>query len=219
MTDEVELRAAQGWVAPDVAAELPGLRLNWVTVRGSRRDSPRALSRRLGELSNRYRGASVVAIRSQPIPGAHRAFFRQIGLDPDVTRIPLEDVAMQRLAHGAFRSRDLVHDALLLALIETGVAVWALDAQVVSADGLGIRATAGDEQLGSSEIADHVRPGRLVVADSEHIHALLFGEIARGHEVTRRTSRIMLFTIGVEGVPAIHLEEALWVAVEAIESV
>ena len=48
------------------------------------------------------------------------------------------------------------------------------------------------------------------------IHGLLFGELAPGHAATARTKRIALFSVGVEGVPAIHVEEALWVCAEAL---
>ena len=219
MTDETELQAAPGFVSEEVAEELPGLRLDWITVRGRRRSSPRPVVQRLAALSNTYRGARAVALRAQPIPRAYRTFFRQIGLDPDVDRIPIEDAVVGRLFHGAFRSRDLIDDALLIALVETGVGVWALDAALVAAGGLGIRTSFEGERLGSSEIGNHLQGGRLVVADAEHTHALLFGEIARGHEVTHRTERIALFTVAVDGVPAIHLEEALWVCTEVLAAV
>ena len=86
MAEEVELRAAAGFVEPAIRDEFPGLRLDWLTV-GCRRPlvSPREVKRRLRALSNRYRGASVVAMRTQPIPNAYRTFFRQIGLDPTRT--------------------------------------------------------------------------------------------------------------------------------------
>ena len=93
------------------------------------RDSPPELKRRLLDLSSRYRGASVVAMRTQPIPHAYRSFFRQIGLDPDVTRIPSEEAAVARLLHGQFRPENLIDDALLIAVVETGVPVWALDGE------------------------------------------------------------------------------------------
>ena len=47
-------------------------------------------------------------MRTQPIPHAYRAFFRQIGLDPDIDRIPSEEAAVARLLHGGFRSEDLI---------------------------------------------------------------------------------------------------------------
>ena len=92
------------------------------------------------ELSDRYRGAGVVAMRTQPIPHAYRTFFRQVGVDPDAARIPSEAAAVGRLLKGGFEARDAVADALLIALVETGVPVWALDADVVDCGSLGIRA-------------------------------------------------------------------------------
>ena len=216
MTGEVELRAAPGFVEEALRSELPGLRLDWVTVEGRALKSPEAVVGRLRALSNRYRGANVVALRAQPIPHAYRAFFRQIGLDPDVTRVPSEEAAVNRLVHGQFRSRDLVHDATLIALVETGVPVWALDADLVDASGLGIRSSSDGERLGSGDLSRPLPAGRLVVADAERIHAILFGELAPGHEVTGRSRRIALFTVAVEGVPNIHIEEALWLCVEVL---
>ena len=216
MSEEVELQAAEGFVAPELRAEFPGLRLDWLTTPVRAGDSPPEVRRRLGGLSNRYRGASVVAMRTWPIPRAYRTFFRQIGLDPDTDRIPSEEAAVARLLHGAFIPSGLVADALLIALVETGVPVWALDADAVDPGGLGIRMTASGDRLGSGEEAVALEPGRLVVADERAVHGLLFGEIAPGHEVGPKTRRAALFAISVEGVPRIHCEEALWVCVEVL---
>jgi DNA/RNA-binding domain of Phe-tRNA-synthetase-like protein len=218
MTEEVDLDATPGFVEPQLRAEFPGLRLDWVSVQARRRESPREVKQRLKFLSSRYRGASVVAMRTQPIPHAYRAFFRHIGLDPDATRIPSERAAVARLVQGNFRSSNLVEDALLIALIETGVPVWALDADVVDAGGLGIRTTLAGDRLGTTDYGSHLPAGTLAVADARCVHALLFGDIAPGHGVSPRTTRIVLFSVGVDGVPAIHLEEALWVCVEALNS-
>jgi DNA/RNA-binding domain of Phe-tRNA-synthetase-like protein len=216
MTEELDLRAAAGFVEDELSAELPGLRLSWMTLPRGPRSSPAELVRRLDALSNRYRGASVVAMRTQPIPHAYRSFFRQIGLDPDVDRIPAEQVAVSRLLHGGFRSRGALEDALLLALIETGVPVWALDADRIDPGGLGIRATVVGDRFGSGEDAHGVPPDRLVVSDARSIHAMLFGQVAPGHGVGPRTRRVAVFSVGVDGVPAIHVEEALWVCAEAL---
>jgi DNA/RNA-binding domain of Phe-tRNA-synthetase-like protein len=216
--EDLEISAAPGFVEPAVRSEFPGLRLDWVSVECRRRDSPREIQRRLKDLSGRYRGASVVAMRTQPIPHAYRAFFRQIGLDPDVDRVPSEAAAVARLLQGAFRSVNLVEDALLLGLVETGVPVWALDADRVDAGGLGIRLSAPGDRLGATEYPSAIAPGTLLVADAVSIHGMLFGEIAAGHEVTRQSSRIVLFSVGVDGVPAIHVEEALWVCLEVLNA-
>ena len=132
-----------GLVDPAVREEFPGLRLHWTAVEATVRSSPPEVARRLGELSDRYRGAGVVAMRTKPIPHAYRSFFRQVGLDPDTSRIPSEEAAVGRLLHGRFRSRGSLEDARLIALVETGVPVWALDARTVDQDSFGIRNTAG----------------------------------------------------------------------------
>ncbi len=57
------------------------------------------------------------------------------------------------------------------------------------------------------------------MADAHSIHALLFDDdVAPGHRRRLATGRVALFTVGVDGVPAIHIEEALWVCVEALSA-
>ena len=195
------MNVSAGLVEPAISAEFPGLRLDFTALDATVRASPREVERRLHALSDRYRGPGVVAMRTKPVPHAYRSFYRQVGLDPDASRIPSEEAAVRRLLQGGFRSRDTLEDARLIALVETGVPVWALDASVVAPESLGIRSAAG----------------QLVVADSGGVHATLFAEPGPGHVPGPRTRRMVLFAIGVEGVPAIHLEEALWVAVEVLD--
>jgi DNA/RNA-binding domain of Phe-tRNA-synthetase-like protein len=207
------LRPAAGFVASDVAAEFPGLRLDWVTVTAAPRSSPPSVVGHLRQLANRYRGANVVAMRTKPIPHAYRAFYRQIGLDPDVERVPSERAAVQRLLDGGFRSVDLIADACLVALLETGIPVWALDADAVAAPGLGIRITTADDRRPTLE-APYLEPGSLVVADGVRIHARLFADPEPHSAVRPRTTRVALFAVAVGGVPAVHVEEALWMCTE-----
>jgi DNA/RNA-binding domain of Phe-tRNA-synthetase-like protein len=215
---EPELTGAPGFIEPRVREEFPGLALAWTTLEVQRRAaSPRSVSQRLRHLSNRWHGASVVAMRTQPIPHAYRTFFRQVGLDPDATRIPSEEAAVNRLLHGGFRSTGLLADALLVALVETGVPVWALNAERIDAAGLGIRTSVAGEPFGTLE--QPLAAGRLVVADGSTAHAVLFGPLAPGHEADHRTRRLALFSVGVPGVPAIHLEEALWSCGEMLGAV
>lgn len=218
MTEEVDLQAAPGWIEPRLQTEFPRLGLEWVIVQARDGPSPRPLRARLRELSNGYRGDTVVAIRQRPVGHAYRVFFREIGLDPDVTRIPLERAALDRLVHGQFVSRGLLADALLIALVETGVGVWALNGDVVDAGGLGVRVSVEGDRLGSSGRASELRPGRLVVADAESVHATLFGDVAPGHAPTGDAGRVTLFAVRVDGVPQIHVEEALWICVEALNA-
>jgi DNA/RNA-binding domain of Phe-tRNA-synthetase-like protein len=191
----------QGFVDPRVAEEFPGLRLSWVTVAARPGPSPPVLRSRLGDLSNRYRGGGVVTMRTKPIPQAFRAFFRQIGLDPDVRRIPSEQVAVARLVQGGLRSVDLITDACLVALVETGVPVWALDADRIDDAALGIRVGAA---------------GSLVVGDGATTCCALFEDPLAGCTVTPRTRRVTLYTLAVDGVPEIHVEEALWCALDLL---
>jgi len=217
MSHDLDLAAAPGSIEPRLKAEFPGLALAWMTIDARPGPTPRPLRERLQALSDRVHGASVVAMRTQPIPHAYRAFFRQIGLDPDAARIPSEEAAVERLLRGGFPSKDLLADALLVAVIETGVPVWALDADRVDASGLGIRTTSEGERFGT--VSQRLPSGRLAVADALRVHALLFGPTAPGHGVGARTRRIALFAVGVEGVPAIHVEEALWTCGEVLRPV
>lgn len=201
--------------------ELPDLHLLTDEVRcagqGTLTDrSPQEIQGRLRELSNRFRGPRAVEIRREPIPAAYRVFFRHIGLDPDVVRTPIEAAALERMLRGGFLSGGLLADVLLIALVDTGVSVWALDAE--SLDGpLGIRSSLEGERLGRSADAPALPAGRLVIADAAGPLAVLFGELAPGHEPGPGTSRLALFAVQVAGVPRLYVEEALWSCHMALE--
>jgi DNA/RNA-binding domain of Phe-tRNA-synthetase-like protein len=206
----------RGWVDAELAEELPELVL-WTVLAGGppARRSPPEIRSRLGLLASRFRGGEAVELRRRPVPHAYRVFFRQIGLDPDEERTPVEEAAMRRLIHGGFESRGALQDALLLAVVETGVPVWALDDDTVDGP-LGIRASRRGEQRPRADgFADDLPPGRLVVADAAGPVAVLFGDPDAKHEVTRRTRRIRLFALQVGGVPDVHVEEAFWTALDA----
>ncbi len=206
-----------GLVSAQLRAEFPGLRLHWTALEARVRPSPREVRQRLRALSDRYGGAGVVAMRTKPIPHAYRAFFRQVGIDPDVERIPSEEAAVRRLLQGGFHSRDTLQDALLIALVETGVPVWALDARVVALHSLGIRLAVVGDRLGSAPDGPPLPAGQLVVTDASRVHARLFDEPAAAHAPGPGHGRIVLYAVAVEGVPAIHMEEALWVATDVLE--
>ena len=107
-------------------------------------------------------------MRERPIPWAYRVFFRQIGLDPDRTRTPVEQLALDRLHDGAFVSRGLPADALTIATVETGVALRAFDADRLegelcirdSAPGESLPGRPGELAQGTLTIADEPRPAR-----------------------------------------------------------
>lgn len=204
----------QGVIAPEVGEELPGLGLHWARLAGrDGRSSPELVSR-LAQLSNGFRGPAVIAMRTKPVPAAYRNFFRQIGLDPDVSRPPGEQAALERLFQGAFRAEGRVADALLVALLETGVPIWALDARRVHARALGIRTARAEERLG--EAGPPIGRGTLVVTDQERVHAVLFGPRADDSGVSRETRELVLYSVSVAGVPLIAVEEAFWLAAQAL---
>jgi DNA/RNA-binding domain of Phe-tRNA-synthetase-like protein len=211
-----EPAAQDGWVAAALREELPGLGLVSLAVPAPRLGrSPRGVREHLEALAARMHGAEALVLRQRPIPHAYRVFFRHIGLDPDVTRVPVEAAAVERLVHGGFPSRGLPGDALTIALVETGVPLWALDAGAV--DGrLGLRASEAGERLGGERDAPELPAGRIVVVDGRGPVAPLFGEPASSHAVTRRTRELLLFAIVVAGVPAMAVAEALWACAEAL---
>jgi DNA/RNA-binding domain of Phe-tRNA-synthetase-like protein len=211
-----EPELVRGAVDPRIEAEFPGLGLVHLTVDQSPGKTPRAIKERLRELSNRFRGAQAITMRQDPVPWAYRVFYRHVGLDPDADRTPVEQAAVERLLHGGFRSQNLLDDALLIGLLETGVPIWALDADRVEGP-LGIRLAEAEEPLGRSGQGYPLPAGRLVVADAQGPVAVLFGELAPGHGVTSATTRMNLFSLRVTGVPDIHVEEAFWACLAVLD--
>jgi DNA/RNA-binding domain of Phe-tRNA-synthetase-like protein len=205
----------QGWVAPHLAAEFPGLGIAWVEVDGRPGRSPEAVDRRLRNLSDRFYGAHAIHMREQPIPWAYRVFFRQIGLDPDRNRTPVEQLALERLQHGGFASRGLPRDALTIAMIETGVALRAFDAERLEG-ALCIRDSAPGESLWGRP--GELSQGTLTIADEQAPVGLLFGATGEGHEVCGDTRRIAIAAVRVRGVPQIAVDEALWMVTTTLET-
>jgi len=183
-----------GAVAPAIATELGrvGVAFCWVACDGDPlRRSPPELRSRLRALADRHRGAQAVALRSRPIPHAYRVLYRYLGLEPDVRRIPVEELVVARLVGGSFASRGLLPDALTVATVETEVGVWAL---------------AGERELRLDVVA-----GEPIVADASG------GRVAElfappDAPVTRRDRALTLYAIGAGGVPDLAIEEALWTA-------
>jgi hypothetical protein len=192
---------AEGWVADEVREEFPELRLRTMAVPRGSGKTPDSVRQRLSILSNRFRGANAIMLRRAPVPSAYRVFFRHVGLDPDTTRTPAEEAAMQRLIAGGFRATNLLDDALLIALLETNVPLWAIDgARVREPLGIG---TAGD--------------GRLWVFDADGPLTTLFGEIPPDRKVEKHTETTLVYTIQVPGVPGIFVEEAFWTCLGVLQ--
>lgn len=212
------LAPEDGWVAEPLATELPGLGVVSLALAAPRLGrSPQGVRDHLDALSTRFRGADALALRQRPIPHAYRVCFRHVGLDPDTTRVPIEAAAIERLVQGGFVSRNLLDDALTIALVETGVPLWALDADAVDGP-LGLRLTPPGERLGGGADAPELPAGQIVVADARAPLAPLFGDLAASHVPTRRTTRLLLFAVRVDGVPRMTVEEALWQCAETLDA-
>jgi hypothetical protein len=186
-----------GAVAPVLAAELGHVGVAFCSVvcdGDPLRRSPPELRARLRALADRHRGAQAVALRSRPIPHAYRVLFRYLGLEPDVRRIPVEELVVRRLVDGAFHSRGLLADALTVATVETEVGVWAAP--------------------GERELRLDVADGEPIVADAAGRLGALFAP--PDAPVTREDRTLTLFAILAGGVPHIAVEEALWTATALI---
>jgi DNA/RNA-binding domain of Phe-tRNA-synthetase-like protein len=210
----MELQLTEGWVERELADEFPELGLVHAPVETRPRRSPREVKRRLRVLADRYTGGKVIHMRQDAVPWAYRVFSRQVGIDPDIDRTPVEQIALDRLRHGGLRSENLLDDALTIAIAETGVPVFALDGDKLEGDP-GLRLARPGERLAG------VRPlsaRQLVVADASRPVAVVLGEVSHEVGVTPATERMVLCALRVKGVPPIAIEEALWIAAETLET-
>jgi DNA/RNA-binding domain of Phe-tRNA-synthetase-like protein len=151
-------------------------------------------------LADRFRGPQAVALRSRPVPWAYRVLYRHLGIDPDVTRTPVEELAVQRMLRGGFSAHGLPEDALALATLETGVPVYAVDAATLA----GALVLAPDDA------------GRLVLADDRGTVGVLFRTPEPERLPRRGTRSIALLAVQAPGVDDIYVEEAVWTAASAL---
>ena len=213
LPDQHEVAPEPGWIEPELEEEFPGLGIATTTLTVGPGRSPEALKERLRELSDRFGGAQAILLRQRPIPWAYRVFFRHIGLDPDATPTPVEQLGLDRMKDGRFKSANRLDDAIAIAIAEVGVAVQAFDADRIEGR-VGLRLSAEKEMFEGR--VSPLAPGTIVIADEQRPLAILFGKLAEGRGVTKETERTMLAAIRVKGVPDIALEEALWVASSAM---
>lgn len=205
----------QGWIDLELGEEFPGLGLVLTRTETTGFRSPGVVRDRLRQLAGRITGGHVIHMRQDHVPWAYRVFWRQVGLDPDTERTPVEGIALERLRSGGLRSRNLLDDAITIATLETGVPLLALDADRVGS-AIGLRLSAEDELLGGSGRPLSAR--QIVVADESRALAILSGEVSEDHGVTPGTRRVVLAALEVDGVPRISVEEALWTVAEMLET-
>jgi DNA/RNA-binding domain of Phe-tRNA-synthetase-like protein len=201
---------------PVLQAEFPELRVCHVVVEAGSGRSPETVRDRLRQMSNRVNGPMAVQLRQEPVPWAYRVFFRQVGIDPDERRTPVEQMVLDRLQAGGFRSRNLLDDAILIATVETGVPLVAFDADRVGHE-LELRLSREGELLG--RVGRPLSSNQIVIADRERALAVLFADLDPDCGVTPATRRIRLCAVQVAGVPDISVEEALWTAAEIVTGI
>jgi DNA/RNA-binding domain of Phe-tRNA-synthetase-like protein len=211
----VELSISEGKVAPVLREEFPGLALRYAVTEARPGRSPSGVKTHLRYLSNRFYGHRALNLRREPIASAYRVFYRHIGLDPDESRTPIEAASMERLRAGGFKSNGLVDDAITIGIVETGVAMRALDADRISGR-LQLRIAQPEERLGGDRQGLQLPDGTLLIADDQVAVGLIFGETSPLHDVTRGTQRVLVCAIQVQGVPDISVEEAIWNSVNVL---
>lgn len=211
----VDVPIQQGKVASALRSEFPGLGLRYAVMLAGRGRSPAGVKQRLRYMSNRFHGRQALSLRQEPVASAYRVFYRQIGLDPDETRTPVEAIVLERLRAGGFKSHGRVDDAITIGTIETGVAMRAIDADRIEGR-LELRLAQPGERLGEGGHALELPDGTLVLADERRALGLIFGETAPEVEVSGKTERVAVCAIQVQGVPEISVEEAIWNCVNAL---
>jgi DNA/RNA-binding domain of Phe-tRNA-synthetase-like protein len=205
----------QGWVAPELADELPGIGVYWLTAAARPAKTPHAVRDQMRAMAGRITGAGVVQARQDTVPWSYRVLWRRLGVDPDVDRTPVESLMVQRLEQGGLPSHGMPNDAVVVATLETGVPVVVVDAAKVEGEP-GLRTARAGESLGGVE--GTLRAGEVVYADEREPLARLDGEVAAARAVGATTTSMLACALAAPAVSQIEIDEALWIAVELLES-
>lgn len=205
----------RGWVAAELAEELPGLEVYSLAVAARPAKTPDAIRERMRELAGRITGAKVVQSRQDSVPWSYRVLWRRLGVDPDSDRTPVESLMVQRLEHGGLPSHGMPNDAIVVATLETGVPVVVVDAAKVDGEP-GLRPALAGETLGGAEGA--LRRGEVVYADERAPLARLDGEVAADRAVGEETTAMLVCALAAAAVSRIEIDEALWIAAELLEA-
>jgi DNA/RNA-binding domain of Phe-tRNA-synthetase-like protein len=198
----VDVDAEDGWVDHVVAREFPKLRMRYCVIEAGPVKSPAEMQHRLNDISSRFRGQKAMELPSKPIPSAYRVFQRQVGLNPETHPSPIEAISRDRILRGTFLSRNRLLDALLIATIESQIAIAVVDADTIELP-LGIRQVRAEDRT-------DLPVGTLVLADATGVVAELLGAPEPANEVHLHTTRTAVVAIGVAGIADWMLDDALW---------
>ncbi len=151
--------AERGWVGSEIEEQFPELGLTYLPATVGNKEDRWFVKRRMRVLEEYFSGAIAISLPARPVTSAYRVFYRQIGLNPDVDRTPLELIVRQRLSRGRFVPRSLLEDALTVAAVETEIPVWAIRAADVLGP-LGITTSRDGERLDREEGHEDPAPSR-----------------------------------------------------------
>lgn len=196
-----------GLVDPTLLAELGAVEL-WTTTATVSRGAHDAGRERLGRLSGSLHAAARIRERAGRLAHpAYPAFERQLGLDPVVPPTALERAAREVVVTGQLLPLEPVHDVRLAILAEAGVPLGALDARRVRGP-WSLRPAAGADRWGGRGAA--VPGGQVVVAGADGPVAPVVGDPPRALAAGRRTRTVVLYAVGVPGMPEWEVSEAVW---------
>ena len=213
--DEDVLEAESGWIDRGFAGEFPTLAMRYAIAEARDHRSSEAMRSRLGAQSTRFTGEPALELPRHEIPLAYRALFRQLGMNPDSRPTPVEAISRERVLHGSFRTHGVIADAVLVATLESHLALSVIDAARLDGP-LGIRPVRAEDagQLPAGEFA----VGSMVVADAAGPVAQLFGPPAEAHAVSARTRRVAVIAVGVPGMDPWILDDGLWRVIDLIRA-
>ena len=211
--------ARGGLGRPRAGAEFPELRL---VLGASRRRpgarTPSALRERLALLADRFRGAQAVTLRREPVPHAYRVFFRHVGLDPDAQRTPVEAAALERLRAAAASPRAGCWTTRCSSRWSRPACRCGRSTTRALDGPLGLRGARAGRAAGRGRVRRRPRArARSWSPTPRGPVAVLFGDVAPEPRAPARDSaRCGCSPSRSPGVPALHVEEALFGCVEAL---
>lgn len=209
-------RPLKGWVATEVADKLPELELlvvdSPVTVTTR---SPLWAKERLRFLSTSVRGLDVLHMHQDEAPSAYRRLYRDVGRDPEQDRPPMEAAYVERLARGGFPQVGIPTDALTIVLAETGIPIWAVDADLVDGP-LGIRRSLDGEIPVPDGVDPSLTAGHLVVADDHGVVAELCREPRPVRAIDRETTHAVFYSVKPAGISELRVQEAFWMCMALV---
>lgn len=201
-----------GWVDYHVGTAFPELAVHWVRTPVSFMPGLKRRTRAgLRDLSGIHQTGWAVVDGLDEVAQAHEDFFRRIGRDPKKPpRPPAQAMMTARLLQGEFKSKSLIEDAILIALVETGIGVTALDAATLTGR-LGIRPAREGEGIEREKAGDvdQLAAGRLVIAADGPPLAAVFGDVSQPWRVSKKTAEVVLYAIRPPGVPAELVDECI----------